>query len=94
MIVGIARAADVKAEFYDSIDAYVNYRVIHVSSSSVTCQGITDGRLTLEDFEDYYTFAGFAIDNDQYFGSLLSNVWKEPPRPQTRQANTQRESIK
>jgi hypothetical protein len=32
------------------------------------------------EFEDYYTFVGYQIQNDQYFTTLVSNVWRIPEK--------------
>lgn len=41
---------------------------------------MSDGRLNGPEFEDYYTFIGFQIQNDQYFTTLISNVWRIPEK--------------
>lgn len=35
-----------------------------------------DHQITLEEFEEYYTNVGAAIDNDQYFELMMTNAWK------------------
>ena len=34
-----------------------------------------DGRVTLQEFYDYYSNISASIDNDEYFQLMLTNAW-------------------
>ena len=37
--------------------------------------GQTDGRVTLEEFIEYYNNISSSIDNDDYFALMINNSW-------------------
>lgn len=37
-----------------------------------------DGKVTLAEFEDYYTDISASIDRDDHFEMLMKNSWKVP----------------
>lgn len=39
-------------------------------------KGINDGKITKDEFIDYYTFISASIDNDQYFELMINNAWR------------------
>jgi hypothetical protein len=40
------------------------------------------------EFEDYYTFIGYQIQNDQYFTTLVNNVWRIPEKQEKYEKKT------
>lgn len=48
----------------NSLEMYIDFR------------DITDSRITLSDFEDYYTYISATIDRDDYFQSMMYSVWR------------------
>lgn len=54
---------DIFIEFINSLDVYLEYREIH------------DGRMSLEDFIDFYSFFCFSIDSDEEFTRQITGVW-------------------
>lgn len=39
-------------------------------------KGLNDGKITMEEFIDYYNFISASIDNDQYFELMMNNCWR------------------
>lgn len=39
-------------------------------------KGINDGKITKEEFIDYYTYISSSVDNDQYFELMMNNAWR------------------
>ncbi len=39
-------------------------------------RGINDGKVSREEFEDYYSYISACFDNDQYFELLINNSWR------------------
>jgi hypothetical protein len=39
-------------------------------------RGVRDSKITLDEFEDYYTFVSASIDRDDYFELMMNNAWR------------------
>jgi hypothetical protein len=42
---------------------------------NIRTRDVRDGRVTLEEFVEYYNNVSVSIDNDEYFALMMNNSW-------------------
>jgi len=50
-------------DFLTAVENYIEYK------------DIRDGKLTLKEFIEFFSFISFAIDNDHYFEMIMQGAW-------------------
>lgn len=59
---------DILLEFLDTFEA--SYALKHGESKT------RDGKVTLDEFIEYYQKISASLDNDDYFEAMMTNTWK------------------
>lgn len=66
-------------EFLSTFEAYSDIQVKKLLKKFYfffNLKGINDGKISKEEFIDYYTYISSSIDNDQYFELMINNSWR------------------
>jgi len=69
VIKGIKSEEEVMVEFLETFEAYIS------QNKQVSKRDIRDGKVTLNEFIDYYANVSASIDDDDYFELMITNAW-------------------
>ena len=65
MIDGKRSEESVLIEFLETFEAHLNLRE----------QTTSDGKVSMEEFTEYYKNISSSVDNDEYFALMMNNSW-------------------
>lgn len=72
---GILSSEEAFGEFLAGIDGYY------------VLKGFNDGKMTKEEFDEFYSLTGASLQDDDYFEALLKSAWIPSTRPSSHHCN-------